>query len=241
MLQGLWRWSAALVLTAATGYGFWWLFRPATADQLHARILRVVTDPEADPRDARRDIDAFVTRFPDDPRVGEVDEKRLSLLLDSLEKRLKLDLEANPPRLKREYKAAIERRDSDRAACAADLEAILTINADLLRTALSARSTKLTDDMQWLLLARRTLQEIKPDVERDRQQDLATIRDKLAEAARLATQAAQSPAVARQSLEMRRRDVLDGVIRIYQDREHCRPLVAEARRLLEAPVTPPRP
>ncbi|MFM8283846.1 MAG: serine/threonine-protein kinase [Planctomycetaceae bacterium] len=235
--QALWRWTAALALSGGTLYGFWLLFRPATADQIHARIVRVVTDPEADMRDARRDIEAFVSRFPDDPRFAEVDSKRLTLLLDALEKRLKLDLEGDPPRLKREYKAAVEKADADRAACATALDAILTVHADMLREADALPSTQLTDDMQWLLLARRTLRTIKPDVLRDKEQDLATIREKIAEATRLGGQAAQSAAAVRPSLERRRREVLEGVIRIYGDREHARPLVAEARRLLAMPPT----
>lgn len=235
--QALWRWTAALVLSGGTLYGFWLLFLPATADQIHARIVRVVTDPEADMRDARRDIEAFVSRFPNDPRFAEVDSKRLTLLLDALEKRLKLDLEADPPRLKREYKAAVEKADADRAACATALDAILTVHADMLREADASPSTQLTDDMQWLLLARRTLRTIKPDVLRDKEQDLATIREKIAEATRLGGLATQSAPEVRQSLERRRREVLEGVIRIYGDREHARPLVAEARRLLAMPPT----
>lgn len=241
LLQGAWRWTAAVVLTAATGYGFWLLFRPASADQLHARILRVVTDPEADMRDARRDIDAFVTRFPADPRFAEVDEKRLSLMLDALEQRAKRRLEPNPPKIKREYYAAVDRVDTDRGGSVTELEAILTGHADMLRAADGIASTKLTEDMQWLLLTRRTLQRLKPAAQRDQQQDLATIRERLTEAARLAIQAAQAPPAARLTLETRRRELLESVIDTYGEREHARPLVDEARRLLGATGRPAGP
>ena len=234
LLQAGWRWTAALTLTAATGYGFWLLFRPTSADQLHTRILGVVTDPEADMRDARRDIDAFVTRFPDDPRCAEVDEKRLSLMLDALEQRAKRRLEPNPPKIKREYYAAVDRVDTDRGGSVTELEAILTGHADMLRAADRLASTKLNEDMQWLLLTRRTLQRLKPAAQRDQQQDLATIRERLAEVARLAIQAAQAPPAARLMLESRRRELLESVIDTYGEREHARPLVDEARRLLTA-------
>ena len=249
MLQAAWRWTAALALTAATGYGFWLLFRPATADQLYGRIRQVITDPEADPRDARRDIDTFVKRFPDDARFGEVDERRLTLLLDALEKRSKLPLDADPPRLKREYYAATARAGTDRNAAVDALDALLAGHADMLREADDLPSTRLSDDMQWLLLARRRLMEIKPEARRDAEEDLVAIRQKLADAARLAAQAQQAPPAPRAALETRRREILESVITTYGGRDHAAALVAEARRLLDgtaggarsAPVGPARP
>ena len=61
---------AALALVAVGG---WYLMRPLTADQLFDRIETATTagDPDA-VKVARRDIDAFLDRFPNDPRAERV-------------------------------------------------------------------------------------------------------------------------------------------------------------------------
>jgi serine/threonine-protein kinase len=61
---------AALALVVAGG---WYLMRPQTADELYGKIEAATSagDPDAI-KAARSDIDAFLARYPDDPRVDRV-------------------------------------------------------------------------------------------------------------------------------------------------------------------------
>ena len=61
---------AALALLIAGG---WYLMRPESADALYARIEAAATDGDIDTLKAvRRDMDAFLERYPDDPRADQV-------------------------------------------------------------------------------------------------------------------------------------------------------------------------
>ena len=78
---------SALALSALVGVTAWWLW-PASADQLHARILRV--SAEAGPAEARADIDRFLSRYPADPRAAHIQLLRRDIESESLQKQLAL-------------------------------------------------------------------------------------------------------------------------------------------------------
>jgi hypothetical protein len=225
-----------LAAVLAGGYA---LLRPATSDQLHARIRAVADDPDADLRDARPLIDLFLARFPADPRAEEVRGLDRSLDLDALERRTRRRPrgDAQPSHVERDYRAAMAREAESPLACMAALEAMLALHD----AASDSGDDPLADDEAapelWLALVRRQIDRLGPLADREREEDLARGTATLAEAAQLAARAeAAAPAERTVPLD-RRRDLLEGLIEIYAAKPHMAETVAEARRLL-APSAP---
>jgi serine/threonine-protein kinase len=65
-----------------------WGLQPPSADTLYQRIQRVSS--RDGPADARKDIDKFLERFPQDPRYQEIDDLRMDVECDWLASRLRL-------------------------------------------------------------------------------------------------------------------------------------------------------
>lgn len=68
----------------ATVWGMW----PASADRLYARIISI--SAARGPADAKKHIDEFIERFPHDARLAEVDNLRMDVECQSLQKNLAL-------------------------------------------------------------------------------------------------------------------------------------------------------
>jgi len=73
-----------VALIAATIWGMW----PASADRLYGRIVSITK--EKSPSDAKKYIDEFIKRFPNDSRLDEVDDLRMDVECRSLQKSLAL-------------------------------------------------------------------------------------------------------------------------------------------------------
>lgn len=221
------------------------LLRPATADQLHARIVAIAAEPAADRRDARPLIDLFLDRFPHDPRAEQVRRLDRELQLDALEKRSRRrprDQEVLDP-LERDYRAAMDREPESPLACRAALEAILALHGEgagaAAVSAHEASRDETADATLWLGLVRRQIDRIEPLAEREREEDVARADATLAQAAALASEAAEANDAARTDLLGRRRQLLRGLVEIYGNRLHVAAAVTEARRLLDADAPPP--
>jgi serine/threonine-protein kinase len=230
-------------IVALLGAGGYLLFRPLSADDLHARIMAIASAPDADLRDARSFIDRFLERFPADPRVAEVRDLDRTLDLDLLERRARRRRRGDDPDmapLEREYRAAMEREDESPLACMAALEAILTLHGDdAVGTTSPPRpdgDREPEDDPSlWLALVRRQIARLEPLAAQERSEDVARASDTLEDAARLASEAATAEEPARATLLARRRVLLAGLVEIYGSRPHVAPAVAQAKALLAEP------
>ena len=224
----------AAILFAGVLAGGYALLRPATADQLHARILAVADDPAADLRDAQPLIDLFLARFPEDPRADAIRSLDRSLAIDALERRARRrprsDATLSP--LERDYRAAMAREEDSPLACLAALEAILAIHDPAPEPTPTASLDAADAPDLWLALVRRQIERVDPIAARERAEDLARVSATLAEAANLAETATTSPPAERQDLLARREALLEGLIEIYGSRPHAAEAVAEAQQVL---------
>jgi serine/threonine-protein kinase len=85
---------ALITIIAAITWAVW----PLSADRLHEQIIRVSQDRGAEA--AKDDIDQFLDRFPNDPRVAEIDAMRMDVECEWLQKRLALtDLQSGGSKL----------------------------------------------------------------------------------------------------------------------------------------------
>jgi eukaryotic-like serine/threonine-protein kinase len=233
------RMTVAAVIVAVLAAVGYLLLRPETADDLHADILAIAQAPDADLRDARPLIDRFLARFPNDSRVAGIRDLDRSLDLDLLERRAGRRRRRDDPDmapLEREYRAAMEREEESPLACTAALEAILAIHADDAPPPGKASDGAPEDDPAlWLALVRRQIARLEPLAAKERAEDVTRAAATLAEAARLATEAAAAEGVSREALEDRRSGLLRGIVEIYGSRPHVAEAVAEAKALLAAP------
>ncbi|MFM9057542.1 MAG: serine/threonine-protein kinase [Planctomycetaceae bacterium] len=217
------RAAAALVTLAALAAVAWIALRPESADDLHARIMAIAADDDADLRDARPLIDRFLDHHAADPRSESVRALDRALDLDALERRARRRPLAGraPGPLERDYRAALAREPESPSACLAALDAILDVHADAARD---------PDGDLWLALVRRQIDRLAPLADRERADDLARAEAALAEAADLARQAAAAEDPARRNaLETRRRELLSGLVEMYGPRPHAAAAVARAR------------
>ncbi|RLS45227.1 MAG: serine/threonine protein kinase, partial [Planctomycetota bacterium] len=184
--------AAASILALVVGAAYV-LLRPPTADELHTRVRAIADAANADLRDARPLIEQFLERHGDDSRAAAIRELDRTLDLDSLEKRARRrrgdDDEMSP--LEREYRAAMAREDESPLACAAALEAVLTLHESDPQTATNLPATAPPESQPalWLALVQRQIDRLEPQADREREQDVARAATVLAEAATLAVEA----------------------------------------------------
>jgi serine/threonine protein kinase len=228
----LWRAATALATTAALAAVAWLALRPESADDLHARILAIAADDEADLRDARPLIDRFLARHPDDMRAADIRALDRTLDLDALERRARRRPLAGrtPAPLERDYRAALAREPESAVACLAALEALLDVHGGAATD---------PDGELWLALVRRQIERIGPLAERERADDLARVEAALAEAADLARQSETTTDPARRTeLDARRRELLAGLVEMYSSRPHAAAAVEQAKERLADPPSP---
>lgn len=225
----------SLALFAAAGYLF---FRKPTADEVFARI-------EADQgaiaagdnlRDATPAIDDFLARFPEDPRTNQVRKMARSLAVDKLAKRARRRVPANGSLLpiERAYRAAMEREKDSPATCCVALESLIAVHLHSAAAATATASRPQDDDPSlWIDLARRQVERLRPDAEKERKDDAKKIGEIFRRAATLAAEAQATSGAAREQLLAQRRELLESIITLYDDRAHAAEDVAAARRLLK--------
>jgi len=234
-LVGLTLAGGLLAAVLAAGYT---LVRPATADQLHQRIMAIAADPAADLRDAQPMIDRFLSRFPADSRTSAVAALRRELDLDALERRSRRRPRENAvlEPLERDYRVAMDREAESPQACLAALEAILALHGEPEAPG-QAVATPLAggaDTALWLDLVRRQIERVRPLAAREQAEDATRAAAILTEAGELAAQAAAATDPReRQSLLARHRQLLEGLVEIFSSRSHVAAAVAEARTLLD--------
>jgi hypothetical protein len=234
--ESLLRLGLAAGLLGGVLAGGYVALRPATADQLHARIMAVADDPAADLRDAKELIDQFLARFPADGRADAIRRLDRTLALDALERRTRRRPrpDAKLSHVERDYRAAMARADESPLACLAALGAILTLHDTGAGSDADPLADSTDDPELWLALIRRQIDRLEPLADHERAEDLDRAAATLAEAAELLAAAATAAPAERDAMLDRRRGLLTGLVEIYGERPHALEAVAEARRLLAA-------
>ena len=232
--QAWWQGLAACALLAALSAGGWLLLTPPSADQLHSRIMTVADDTSADLRDARHSIEIFLDRHSDDARAAAIADLKHTLDLDTLERRGRRRLRTEkgtmgltPP--ERDYRAAITNEEHGPSACLEALKALLAVHGASGQAAYTDAEGGL-----WLDLARRQVERIQPQADREQHDDLRRIGGILTEAESLAARASTASKADRIALLARRRQLLESVIEVYENRPHAQEAVSVARRAIAA-------
>jgi serine/threonine protein kinase len=231
-----WQGLTTVVLVASLAGIAWLLMRSPTADQIYDRIDAVATDEHGDLRDVRDAMDQFLEKHAGDPRAGRIRDLKRRLELDVLERRARRrsrsDQEFTP--LERDYRAAMTNEEHGPTACVQSLEAMLAVHA-------KASPGGDAEDNLWLDLARRKLEQLRPQALAEQQDDAKRIGALLAEAASLAARAEiANDAAARKKFDTQRRAILANVVEVYSERPHAAQAVDFARRELGTPGQQPQ-
>ena len=228
--QLLWQGLTAAVVVAALGGVAWFVMKPPSADQVYERIMAVANDEHGDLRDARNGIEQFLDKHAGDPRAGQISELKRTLDLDLLERRARRrsrsDKELVP--LEREYRAAMTSEENGPSACMKSLEAMLAVHGSGTNDGGND-----TESSLWLALARRKVEQLRPQALTEQQDDAKRISELLADAASLAARATiANDESARKKLDAQRRVILENVVEVYAERPHAAEAVAFAKREL---------
>ena len=239
--QLLWQGLTATVVAAALAGIVWFFMQAPSADQLHDRIVAVADDEHGDLRDVRDEMDAFLATHADDPRVGRIRDLKRTLDLDLLERRARRrsrsDKGLTP--LERDYRAAMNNEEKGPSACVKALEAMLAVHGSGVANASSSEGDADTEANLWLALARRKVDQLRPQALAEQQDDAKRIGELLAEAASLATRAdIANDEAARKKLAAQRRAILENIVELYAERPHAAEAVGFATRELADQSTP---
>ncbi|MFM1996823.1 MAG: hypothetical protein RLZZ111_1210 [Planctomycetota bacterium] len=234
--EALWQGLAAAGIAAAIAAGAWFVLKPPSADTLHRRVMAIADDPHGDLRDARGDIDRFLSRHADDPRAEAIRGLARKIELDTLERRarrrIRGDKELAP--IERDYRAAMADETHGATTCVKSLEAFLTVHGS------SVPANAEEGDELWADLARRQLERLRPQAEREQQEDMQKIAKLLAEAQSLAARAGiANDESARAAFVAQRRQLLEKLVQMYDRRPHAAEAVAFAKGELGAAAEAP--
>jgi len=121
------------------------------------------------------------------------------------------------------------------SACVKAIEAMLAVHGPT--------ASKAPDDSEenlWLQLARRKVEQLRPQAAAEQRDDTKRIGDLLAEAASLAARAdIANDESARKTFTDQRRAILENILKVYADRPHAAEAVAFARRELADQTSTP--
>jgi predicted Ser/Thr protein kinase len=243
--HGLLSGASAALLVALVAAGGYFLLRAPTADELHARIERAAGRPD-DLREAAPLVERFLADHPRDPRAADVRALADRIALDALDRRARVGRREGRSPLERDYRLAVEAGEESPATGLELLEAVQALYGlaaaggdDSSGPASpdpdsSDPAVGMADDADdWRALVAGQIERLAPLAAVERAEDLRRIETALAEAERLAAEAAAEPSRAEACLAGRR-SLLEAVARLYASRPHAEAGVAEARRLLLA-------
>jgi hypothetical protein len=135
--------------------------------------------------------------------------------------------------LERDYRAAMSNEEKGPSACVKALEAMLAVHGSGVATASSSEGDADAEDNLWLALARRKVEQLRPQAIAEQQDDAKRIGELLAEAASLATRAdIANDETARKKFAAQRRAILENIVEVYAERPHAAEAVGFATREL---------
>jgi hypothetical protein len=196
--------ATAAVLAAIGGIA-WYLSRPPSADKLYASVMsRIDSDEGGSLIRVENDVNDFIARYPEDPRVDQFERYKERIELDKLERKLQQrktrgSAATDPTLLPSEqlYLRAAGMADSAPDKSLAMLESMVNLYApvDSADTSAALDSTGEWDSghgeaartADVVQLARRRIETMRADLNRQRERDLATLNERLATAEKLAS------------------------------------------------------
>jgi hypothetical protein len=238
--QLVWQGLTATVIAIPLAGIVWFFMQAPSADQLHDRIVAVADDEHGDLRDVRKEMDDFLATYADDPRAGRIRDLKRTLDLDVLERRARRrsrsDKGLTP--LERDYRAAMNNEEKGPSACVKALEAMLAVHGPEATTASPSEGDAAEANL-WLALARRKVEQLRPQAIAEQQDDAKRIGELLAEAASLANRAdIANDEAARKKLATQRRAILENIVELYAERPHAAEAVGFATRELADQSSP---
>ncbi len=207
-----WILAVSLVIVGA---GVWYLLQPPTADALYDRIIPRAESESVDALlSTQDDIDAFLMRFPGDPRAGVLREYLREIDLHRLQRRFDLRMRglAETKNLLPIEQAYIDAMHDARASperTAARLEAIL---------ALYGQEEASGPTGLCLELARRRLDEVRQQLADNARQHLALLEERLRAAAQRQD---EQPGEARR--------IYEAILELYDEKPWAADAVRQAR------------
>ncbi len=217
-LVSLHTWVLAALLVTV-GAGAWYLLQPPTADALYERIVARAETGSTDALvGAQDDIDAFLMRFPGDPRAATLREYLREIELHRLQRRFDLRMRGlteakNLLPVEQAYIEALYTVRTYPERTAARLEALLTLYGQEEPSGPTGLC---------LELARRRLQEVRQQLAEDARQHLALLEERLQAAA---GKHSDRPGEARR--------IYEAIIELYDEKPWAAEAVEEARKRLE--------
>jgi eukaryotic-like serine/threonine-protein kinase len=228
------RWVALFVLIGGMGWGGWKLFRPASSDELYARITSTIErEGDEDLRLVETELNEFMERFPNDPRKEELSGYVSQLEFQRLQRKARTrsrvaGVKSLGP-IEQLYLSALGMVETDPARAAAMLSSLidlydpLSVTADGQVTTGNDRSALAQDDRRWLVLARQELKKLNDQARADARQELPAIEERLA-AAKVVAGARPEQA----------KKMYQAIIRLYRDAPWAAPAVKKAQAALDA-------
>ena len=223
------RWVALLLLIGGMSWGAWKLFRPATADELYARITNTIErEGDEDLRLIEVELTKFMERFSDDPRTAElagyVDQLEFQRMQRKARTRSRVAGAKSLGPIEQLYLSALGLVETNPAQAAAmlsdliDLYDPLGVTADGQVATGNDRSALTQDDRRWLVLARRELKKLTDQANAEAKQELPAIEERLAAA----------EVVSRTRPEQAKK-MYQAIIRLYRDMPWAAKAVAKRR------------
>jgi serine/threonine protein kinase len=207
------------ILALLTGAVFY-ATRPPTADALYSKLAHGRTEG-ASLLEQETTITQFVERYPNDPRLTEVQAWRAELAVTRFEKQLHvranslLHEESTSP-LVREYLLANQIVEHDPPTALKRWQAIVQLYGSTSPDTLSA------EDAKCLELTKQKIAHWQPAVVKSQAEELKLIQARMNEALKLAaTDQAQA------------RAILEGILTLYGDRTWAESITAQARQTLD--------
>jgi eukaryotic-like serine/threonine-protein kinase len=228
------RWVALLLLIAGMSWGAWKLFRPASSNELYARITSTIErEGDEDLRLIETELTEFMKRFPDDPRAqelsGYVDQLEFQRLQRKARTRSRIAGAKTLGPIEQLYLSALGLVETEPAQAAAMLSDLIDLY-DPLGVTVSGqvatgndRSALTEDDRRWLVLARQELKKLSDQSSAEAKEELPAIEERLAAAA----------VVARARPEQAKK-MYQAIIRLYRDTPWAADAVKKAQVSLAA-------
>jgi hypothetical protein len=226
---------ATIALLGTLGAIAWHLSRPPSADKLYDSVMsRIDSDESGSLIRVESEVNDFIARYPDDPRVGQFERFKERIELDKLERKLQRktrgSVATDPTLLPSEqlYLRAAALADSAPDKALAMFGSLINLygTAGPASTSVMQRSVgkkgsvhnEAARTADVVLLARRRLETMTAELTRQHEQDLADLNERLGAAERLAKTDARRAAA-----------IYQAIVDLHQGDTWAQSVVAKAR------------
>jgi serine/threonine-protein kinase len=226
--------AVTVAILGAIGWAAWHVSRPPSANALYATIMsRIEADETGSLVRVETEVNEFIKRFPNDPRVRQLEEFKdrieLNKLERTLERRSRGNATAMPVLLPAEqlYLRAASVADSDPDQALKLLESLVNLYgpaepSETTKASHAARNEPKVDGTARtagvVQLAERRMKTLRVDVDRLREKDLAALNERLAVAEKLEKREAD-----------RAVGIYKAIIDLHHDDAWAESIVAKAR------------